>query len=432
MRKETTFLLAALFIAALCFLPQHFTFAQNAATVKERERLRRQLETVRQEIDSYRGAADERRVHAATLEEETRRLGVSIAGEEEAIARRSARIESVSGEIKSREREIERLERLSENRRHDLIRALQEFVEQDHATILEMLLAGRTVSEGVERLEALTQLQSAIGLELDHLRTLRRATAERAAFLDEQRVQEHELRRVQQLASAELERKRQEKDRLLDKTKGEERRYQDLVAQSGDSLEAIRRQLYILEGVGVALRFEEALTLAEQASARTGIRPAFLLAVLQKESHWGGYQGTGTWREDMHPRDHAAFLAITKELGLNPDVMPVSKKPWYGWGGAMGPAQFLPTTWLDYKDGVAQLAGAGPANPWNITHAFIAAVLKLSRGGAAEGEADSEWKAAMIYFAGKNWRDESYAFYGNSVMELAAALQAEIDALSAP
>ena len=36
--------------------------------------------------------------------------------------------------------------------------------------------------------------------------------------------------------------------------------------------------------------------------------------------------GKGTYLKDMHTRDHAAFLAITKKLNLDPDKTPVSKK----------------------------------------------------------------------------------------------------------
>ena len=48
----------------------------------------------------------------------------------------------------------------------------------------------------------------------------------------------------------------------------------------------------------------------------------------------------------MHPnRDRPVFAVIAQTLGFNPDDLPVSRKPWYGWGGAMGPAQFIPSTW---------------------------------------------------------------------------------------
>lgn len=98
--------------------------------------------------------------------------------------------------------------------------------------------------------------------------------------------------------------------------------------------------------MGFKMTFEEALKSAMPAAQLTGIRAAFLMAILKIESDWGGNVGTGNWRIDMHSRDFNAFEMITSALGLNPDSTPVSKKPYYGWGGAMGTAQFLPSTWL--------------------------------------------------------------------------------------
>ena len=39
----------------------------------------------------------------------------------------------------------------------------------------------------------------------------------------------------------------------------------------------------------------------------------------------------------MDPAQWPGFLTIVQRLGLNPDNVPVSKKPPYGWGGALGP-----------------------------------------------------------------------------------------------
>ena len=194
-------------------------------------------------------------------------------------------------------------------------------------------------------------------------------------------------------------------------------------------METIRNQLYQLEGLGVSLKFGDALKYAQVATVKTGTRAALLLAMLKKESEWGTNVGTGTWREDMHPRDHEAFIEITEKLGLNPDTTPVSRKPSYGWGGAMGPAQFLPNTWLSYEGDIARLTGHNPPNPWDIGDAFTACAYKLSKAGAGAQTYDAEWKAAQIYFAGRRWNNPRYYFYGDSVMELATQFQKQVDIL---
>ena len=109
---------------------------------------------------------------------------------------------------------------------------------------------------------------------------------------------------------------------------------------------AIRNALFDLRGGG-AIPFEEALNIANDASRVTGIGSAFLLGLLKHESDLGKNVGTGTYLKDMHPtRDKPIFPFIAKLLLYNPDDLRVSANPGFGWGGAMGPAQFIPSTWV--------------------------------------------------------------------------------------
>ena len=128
-------------------------------------------------------------------------------------------------------------------------------------------------------------------------------------------------------------------------------------------------------------------------------------------------------------RDVQPFLAITKELGRDPYNTLVScPHPDYGYGGAMGSAQFIPSTWMGYKDRLAELLGHIP-DPWDLTDAFTASAVKLANGGANVQTYDAEWKAAMLYYAGSRWNNPVYAFYGDSVMDLARAIQEEVNVL---
>ena len=128
-------------------------------------------------------------------------------------------------------------------------------------------------------------------------------------------------------------------------------------------------------------------------------------------------------------RDVQPFIQITKELGRDPYNTLVScPHPNYGYGGAMGPAQFLPSTWMGHKEDLARLLGHAP-DPWDLGDAFTASALKLAAGGAAAKTYDAEWKAAMIYYAGSRWNNPVYSFYGDSVMDIARAIQEEIDAM---
>ncbi len=188
--------------------------------------------------------------------------------------------------------------------------------------------------------------------------------------------------------------------------------------------------------------------MAEHVESVTGVRPAFLLAILTQESNIGKNvgqcylknptTGAGVVAYNNRPvsgvmkptRDVQPFLKITQALGRDPYGTPVSCPMSYGYGGAMGPAQFIPSTWMIYKDRVKAITGK-EADPWDIKDAFLASALYLSDYGAAKQTYDGEWRAAMIYFSGTSRRTayNGWGFYGDSVMEITAGYETDIAAL---
>jgi len=106
----------------------------------------------------------------------------------------------------------------------------------------------------------------------------------------------------------------------------------------------------------------------------------------------------------------------------------------YGWGGAMGPAQFIPSTWVLYRGKVKEIIGKA-ADPWNIKDAFLAAALYLKDYGAAKQTYDSEFNAVLSYFAGPSWYKSYYSNvyrkdYGYPVMGLVSGYEKDIEAIS--
>lgn len=141
----------------------------------------------------------------------------------------------------------------------------------------------------------------------------------------------------------------------------------------------------------------------------------------------------------MKPNQHAAFLAITNKLNLDPDKMPVSARPCaksvrdrigpgkpcgYGWGGAMGPAQFIPTTWLLFEEKVARITGHNPPNPWNIEDAFTASATFLAESGAAARTEAGEIRAAKTYLSGRpSCSSYSCRAYASAIISIASRIE---------
>src|SRR3989344_1278726 len=219
-------------------------------------------------------------------------------------------------------------------------------------------------------------------------------------------------------------------------------------ATADKNASAIKARIFELVGVSNAPTFGQAVEIDKYVSGLTGVRPALLLAVLTQESSLGknvgqcyvtdlatgsgtNLSGTAARQRVMNPKSIPTFITLTESLGMDYKKTPVSC--WipmysggvpYGWGGAMGPAQFIASTWSLYKEKVAQIIGMA-ANPWNIRNAFLASGLLLKDNGALT----SESVAAAKYYCGGNYRRSECKTYANSVLRYAAQYEADIKAI---
>jgi len=129
------------------------------------------------------------------------------------------------------------------------------------------------------------------------------------------------------------------------------------------------------------------------------------------------------------PRDTTPFQTITESLGRDWSNTPVSCPQSVGYGGAMGPSQFIPSTWMLYKTRLANLTGETFPDPWNARTAIFATALLMEDNGGDGGTRESWRKAALRYFAGGNWSKPANAPYGDGVLRHLDKIQAEINIL---
>ena len=95
-----------------------------------------------------------------------------------------------------------------------------------------------------------------------------------------------------------------------------------------------------------------------------------------------------------------------------------------GYGGAMGPAQFIPSTWQLFAGRLKAILGY-EANPWAPRDAFMASGMYLSDLGGIGTSASAQNRAACSYYGTRG----SSCSYSRSVKKLKAEIQANIDLL---
>ncbi|MBI1975203.1 MAG: lytic murein transglycosylase [Parcubacteria group bacterium] len=408
-----------------------FSSESHAVAAEEptQAELERKLKDLEAEIEVHEKSIRETQAQGKTLQGEIsqlnsriRKLNLQIQAAELEIKRISRRVTDTTKTIEESELKISKAKGLLE-------RSLRAVYESDQVSLLEVLLVNNALSEFFAELSAQHAIQVRTQTQLDEIKVLKEALeAQKEALLDEKEDQVA-LLLVQDNQRKDVGGQKNQKDQLLAVTKGKEVLYQQLLKQSQKSAAEVRAQLYKLLGGG-EIKFEDALRYAEFAASNTSIRPALLLAVMDKESDFGSNVGRCSWKTAMHPtRDQPAFSQITRELGLDPDLMlvscPIVRDGSYG--GAMGIAQFLPSTWLLYKERVQKIVGRVPS-PWNPQDAFVATAAYLADSGATSQSYEAERRAAAKYYAGKRWA-RYLRSYGDRVMRLAQYWQEQINIL---
>jgi hypothetical protein len=318
--------------------------------------------------------------------------------------------------------------------------------EIDDLSLVELAL-GKNLNDFFRDIDDFQVLQRSLGESFVEMAELHEDLAQRKGDLEDKHDEAQKVRTVQVLAKAAIQKDEKEKQNILLSTKGQEKAYQQLIADKQKQAATIRATLFGLRDSG-AIPFGTAYDYAKQASVLTQVRPALILAILTQESNLGQnvgscyvgniFTGSGVGKNTgkvfsnvmKAPRDTQPFQEITEALKRDWPTTPVSCPQGSGYGGAMGPAQFIPSTWILYKSRLGKLTGEPYPDPWNARTAIFATSLLMQDNGGDGGTRASERKAALKYFAGSNWNKAANAFYGDSVMDLVDEIQAQVDILN--
>lgn len=402
----------------------------------ELAKIEKQIAETEEIIGGYKRKSQTLQGEINRLNGEVRRINLQI----KAV---NLSISELNLEIEDNRKRVNLTEDKMKQQKEALRDALQGLYERESETIVEILLKSPTLSYFFRDVNGLIEVQAGLNSSLVSLLELRDQLLDEKEALALRRSDKKSLRSYQASQKNEVEEKKGEKDELLKETKGEESKYQELLKVSRKTAAQIRSRIFEFLGGG-QLTFEQAYELAKSASDLTGVRPAMILAVLDKESALGYNVGQCNYKTAMHPtRDIPVFLEIMEELEMNPDTVSVSCPISYdgAYGGAMGPAQFIPSTWKMFKSEIAYLTGSNPPSPWNNFNAFVgtALYLKDARDSRAcrnySQEIPSQKNilldrcAAAKYYAGGRWYRYRWT-YGESVLKRAAGFEEDIARIS--
>lgn len=439
-QKETWFFLLIVSFSFLPFLSstvfaQSLTPAQKAQLESELSQV--EAEQKQAEIDLGKAQAE-----SASISRDINVLNAKIKAAQLDIKAKNLLIQTLGNDIASKQNHINDLESHINKGKETIADILRKTNEIDNYSFTEVLLSQSSVTGFFQDIDDFSAIHDRLENTIDQLRSDQASTTAEKEALDIRRNKEIDARYEIQQEEKNIKSAETQKQQLLSISKGNEKAYANLVTAKRERAATIRATLFALRDAA-AIPFGQALQYANTAAQKTGIRPAFLLAIITQESNLGSNVGqcyltntssgagisaktSASISKVMNPtRDVPYFINILNEIGGSMSKTVVSCPQSIGWGGAMGPAQFIPSTWILLVDRLKSALGiSSMPDPWNPSHAFMASAMYLSDLGASKKTYTAERNAACKYYSGKSCGlVKGNTTYGNQVVAQADTIQ---------
>jgi membrane-bound lytic murein transglycosylase B len=411
----------------------------------DKDYCRSELVNIEAQLADLLNKQKEQQKNTGTLKGDVEYLNSQINALKTKIKGRALAIASLKVSIVEKSEKIDSLLEKIDSQNQSLAQLLRNTNDFDNENLVHLLLSDKSLSDFYSDLESYSSLKEAIKISVDKIKGVKTETETEKKDLEAKRNAETDAKAELESAQKKVVQSEADKKKLLAISKNKEEEYKKLAAQKKVQADKIRSALFNLAGISTKIEFGTALAYANEVKAQTGIEPAFLLAILTQESNLGSNVGqcylvnpdTGAgvgkntgkvFTNVMKPtRDVGPFLEITNALGFNAYQTAVSCPiaGVAGWGGAMGPAQFIPSTWKLFTTRLKNVLGHY-ANPWSPKDAFMASGMYLTDLGAVGSSVSAQNKAACKYYGSGG----ASCSYSKSVQSLKTKIQANIDLLS--
>lgn len=413
------------------------------AQVANEAQLRKELEQLQIEIAEKEQELASQKKNSASIGSDLTKLKSQIDKAKLEISLKQKMITQLGGQITQKVKKIGELDDKRTRGEKTLSQILRKKFQLEETTIPELLLTNVGVSDYYSDRDIFDNFNASLQDSFQTIKRVKAATDEEKKALEEKQDAELDVKYELEKSKKQVEVKQSEKNNLLSISKSKEKSYEQVIAERKARADKIRNELFKFAGGSTkAIPFGTALEYAKEAQQKTGTPAAFVLAILTQESALGAnvgrcyinsandgtgvnISGTKTYTNAMSPkRDIPPFLEITQSLGMDPykTVVSCPIAGVAGWGGAMGPAQFIPSTWKIFINRIRAITGS--ANPWNAEDAIVASSLYLSDLGAGNGYA-GQIKAACKYYGSGG----TSCSYGKQVMSRVTKIQENIDIL---
>jgi hypothetical protein len=440
------------YVLSICLLfsgVAHFVVAQTAgvgdclSSPEAKAKCEAELAKTEKEIVETTKVLNVQKTQSSSIQKDVNVLTSEIKQKQLNIKAKDINIKQIGGEITTKTKKIGELNGQIQRGQESLSQIIKKLNQIDEVTLPEIVFANASLSDALLDVDNFNSVNRSLEDLFASIRGTKTVAEKEKEALAKKKADELNAKQTIEANKRAVEKKEAEKKQLLAVSKTTEFTYEQLIAQKQKKAQQIRDALFALRDSG-AIPFGTALQYAKEVQKITGVRPAFLLAIIKQESDLGKNVGsclvtdlttgdgkgknTGTFFEKVmkSPRDTVPFQAITSALGRDwkstPVSCPIGSKTYYvgrGFGSAMGPAQFIPSTWMIFENRIEKALGVKQADPWRAKDAFTASGMYLGDLGASAGTYSSEVAAACKYYGSGG----ATCTYGTQVMAKVANIQ---------
>jgi membrane-bound lytic murein transglycosylase B len=409
----------------------------------DKARLEAELAGLEQEIAQKQKELDAQKGQSVSLSRDISILTTHIKKAKLDIQAKNLVIKKLGGEITQKNKKIEDLTTKIETEKESLAQLIRKDREIDEKSVIAFVLSKEKISDAYGDINSFASVKVGIKKSVDQIRGIKTETEAEKKDLEIKKDKETDVKVELENTKKQVEADEANKQQLLSISKNKEKTYQQILADKAKRRSEILAILFNLRDAQ-AIPFGKALEYANNASEISGVTPAFILAIITQESNLGVDQGscyvtdfaTGAgvssksnrvFKNVMKPtRDIGPFQDITLALGRDPYKTlvscPIASAGASSWGGAMGPAQFIPSTWKGMAKSVANALGVKTPDPWNPRDAFMASALFLKELGGVGNSYSAQIRAACKYYGSGG----SSCTYGKQVMTKMANIQTKM------
>jgi len=413
-KKTKIIFLKKTMLVALVLVFAFWGFVSTRAEYSEKDK--EKIEDTKDEIKELEKKIQKETYQKEILQKNANQIQDRIYSVQKQINLTQEDIQEAEEIIDRKEKEISDREEKIKKQKEILKALLQNIYQKKRDSIALMVFQKNGFSQISEKFDRLLDIKEKILNLTQNIKEEQKKLAEEKKDYDQIKAIKKDL----------LEDKKDEKTELIIDKVETQSQINEKQAKIGNLQARLNRLRSILSRfLDSSYSLDDVVNAVKLAEKKTGVRKEFLFAVLDKETDLGRFtggcyydKGSNPVKKHMKDIDKDVFLDLMNELGYKKNDKKLSCWPGFGYGGAMGIAQFMPSTWVGYKEKIASLTGNYPPNPWRLEDGVIGMALKLRNAGATSKS--KEHYAAKVYYCGgptsPYWHKQCEA-YADTVIE---------------